>query len=76
MKTHLIADWISNAPQEIRNIFDPVSQPTFSRIQMEDRIRSFATLGHFLAGPWKVRFYLMNPEQMDWEQVRRMVKGN
>ena len=76
MKTHMVAEWIPNAPREIRNVLDSVLQPGFSTIQMADRIRTLATHGHFLACPWDVRVHLMNPEQVDWVQVRRIVKAD
>jgi len=76
MNTHMVTEWIPNAPQEIRNVFDSVLQPTFSTIQMVDRIRTLATHGHFQACPWQVRCLLINSEHVDWEQVRRIVKTN
>ena len=76
MMTHIVAEWIPNAPKDIRNVFDSVLLPTLSTVQMANRIRNLATHGYFQDCPWQVRIQLLNPGQVDWELVRRIYKAN
>ncbi len=73
MNADLIADWIIEAPGEIRAVFAATLQPSPSNFQMAGRIARLAANGHCKSCPWRVGIYPVNPKRADWSDVPRFV---
>ena len=73
MNARLIADWILGASKEMQEIFNVALAACFSNVQMADRIVNLAAQKHFQSCPWQVGVHLINPEKVDWCEVRRLI---